>query len=62
MNTKDQQITALNMKIQELETDKASLLRHLEYCTDLVLKAYARDAECPYCQRKHWEMHEHTCF
>ena len=62
MDPKDQRVLALSMKIDELEHDKADLLRHLKYSTDFILKAYARDPECPSCQRIHNEMHEHSCF
>jgi len=62
MDIKDQRILSLSMKIEELERDKADLLRYIKYSSDLILRTYSRDAECPYCQQKHWEMHEHTCF
>jgi len=62
MDPKDQRILSLSMKIEELERDRKDLIRHIKYCSDLILKSYERDAECPYCKQKHWEMHEHSCF
>ena len=46
-------IISLNMKIEELERDKATLIEHLRHISDLSLKAYERDAECRFCQRRH---------
>lgn len=63
MDQKDLQIISLNMKIDELERDKATLIEHMRHIEDLSLKAFARDAECCFCQRRHAEIEEeYSCF
>ena len=62
MDEKDIRITALCMRNAELEKDREDLIKLLKSIQEFSLAAYERDAECPYCKSKHWEMHEHQCF
>ena len=62
MDPKDQQILALSTRIEGLEKDREVMIRHIKYLGDQIVASYSRDSECPYCQRKHWEIHEHSCF
>ena len=55
-------IISLNMKIEELENDRKTLLRLLEAHDKVINETFKRDAECPYCKEKHHQMVEQGCF
>jgi hypothetical protein len=62
MDEKDIRIVALSQRIEGLEKDREVMIKHIKYLGDQIVETYSRDAECPYCRQKHWEIHENACF
>jgi len=51
MDPKELRITALSMKIDQLQKDKKQLIELLHKQHELIIESYSRDQICPHCKR-----------
>ena len=58
MDEKEQRILSLTKKVNELERDKQTLLKLLNAQQETITETYKRDAECPFCKDKHYQITE----